>query len=196
MTDLETISVYDSNSHAYATMTISSKPSKHLETFMREVKNGGTVLDLGCGPGNAAAFMSSNGFKVVATDASAEMVKVAKIENNIDVLHQSFEDIKWVNNFDGVWAHFSLLHATKRRFSNHLTALHRSLKPKGVFTIGMKLGEGEKRDDIGRFYSYYSEPQLIELLKENEFKTQEISHGEDIGLDGKLSAWVIIRANA
>jgi len=37
---------------------------------------------------------------------------------------------------------------------------------------------------------------LIELLKENEFKTQEISHGEDIGLDGKLSAWVIIRANA
>ena len=63
MTDLETISVYDSKSHEYATMTNSSKPSKHLETFMREVRKGGTVLDLGCGPGNAAAFMSSNGFK-------------------------------------------------------------------------------------------------------------------------------------
>ena len=58
MTDLETISVYDSKSHEYATMTNSSKPSKHLETFMREVRNGGTVLDLGCGPGNAAALMS------------------------------------------------------------------------------------------------------------------------------------------
>ena len=151
MTDLETISVYDSKSHEYATMTNSSKPSKHLETFMREVRKGGTVLDLGCGPGNAAAFMSSNGFKVIATDASAEMVKVAKIENNIDVFHQSFEDIKWVNNFDGVWAHFSLLHATKRRFPNHLTALHRSLKPKGVFTIGMKLGEGENAMILGDF---------------------------------------------
>ena len=30
MTDLETISVYDSKSHEYATMTNSSKPSKHL----------------------------------------------------------------------------------------------------------------------------------------------------------------------
>ena len=141
-------------------------------------------------------FMSSNGFKVIATDASAEMVKVAKIENNIDVIHQTFEDIKWINNFDGVWAHFSLLHATKRKFSNHLTALHRSLKSKGIFTIGMKLGEGERRDDIGRFYSYYSEPQLIALLEDNGFKTKEVSHGEDIGLDGKLAPWIIIRAHA
>ena len=196
MTDLETISVYNSKSHEYAKMTGSSKPSKHLQTFMAKVRDGGTVLDLGCGPGNAAAFMSSNGFKVIATDASAEMVKVAKIENNIDVIHQTFEDIKWINNFDGVWAHFSLLHATKRKFSNHLTALHRSLKSKGIFTIGMKLGEGERRDDIGRFYSYYSELQLIALLEDNGFKTKEVSHGEDIGLDGKLAPWIIIRAHA
>ena len=104
MTDLKTINVYNSKSNEYSSLTNANRPSKHLISFMNKIDAGGTVLDLGCGPGNAAAFMTQKGFEVIATDASLEMVKLAKLNNNIDALHQSFDDIQWVDNFDGVWA--------------------------------------------------------------------------------------------
>ena len=196
MTDKKTISIYDSKSCEYASLTKVSRPSKQLNEFMNEINHGGTVLDLGCGPGIASAFMKKNGFNVVATDASAEMIKIARIENGINALHQSFEDISWTNHFDGIWAHFSLLHASKKMFPIHLEALYKALKPNGVFTIGMKIGKGEKRDNIGRFYSYYSEDQLLKYLKKSGFKIDNIKYGEDVGLDGKLASWIIIRSHA
>jgi len=196
MTDKKTISIYDSKSCEYASLTKVNRPSKHLNEFMNEINLGGTVLDLGCGPGIASAFMKKKGFNVIATDASLEMIKIAKIENGIDALHQSFEEISWTNNFDGIWAHFSLLHARKKMFPIHLEALYKALKPNGVFTIGMKIGKGEKRDNIGRFYSYYSEDQLLKYLKKSGFKIDNIKYGEDVGLDGKLASWIIIRSHA
>ena len=196
MTDKKTISIYDSKSCEYASLTKVNRPSKHLNEFMNEINLGGTVLDLGCGPGIASAFMKKKGFNVIATDASLEMIKIAKIENGIDALHQSFEEISWTNNFEGIWGHFSLLHARKKMFPILLEALYKALKPNGVFTIGMKIGKGEKRDNIGRFYSYYSEDQLLKYLKKSGFKIDNIKYGEDVGLDGKLASWIIIRSHA
>ena len=60
----------------------------------------------------------------------------------------------------------------------------------------MKIGKGEKRDNIGRFYSYYSEDQLLKYLKKSGFKIDNIKYGEDVGLDGKLASWIIIRSHA
>ena len=51
MTDKKTISIYDSKSCEYASLTKVSRPSKQLNEFMNEINHGGTVLDLGCGPG-------------------------------------------------------------------------------------------------------------------------------------------------
>ncbi len=80
MTDKRTISIYDSKSSEYANLTKVNKPSKHLSVFMSNVIANGIVLDLGCGPGVASYFMKKKGFKVTATDASMEMVKIAKAE--------------------------------------------------------------------------------------------------------------------
>jgi len=80
MTDLKTINVYNSKSNEYCSLTNANKPSRHLISFMSRIDAGGTVLDLGCGPGNAAAFMAQKGFDVIATDASLEMVKLAKLK--------------------------------------------------------------------------------------------------------------------
>ncbi|MFL2810495.1 MAG: hypothetical protein ACJ0BV_03215 [Paracoccaceae bacterium] len=60
----------------------------------------------------------------------------------------------------------------------------------------MKIGKGEKRDDIGRFYAYYSKDQLLKYLKNSGYKIDEINYGEDVGLDGKLASWIIIRSHA
>ena len=42
--------------------------------------------------------------------------------------------------FDGIWASFSLLHAERKDFPRLLSRIKRSIKPNGLFSIGLKLG--------------------------------------------------------
>ena len=49
--DRETLNVYDAKADEYATL-VSSSENTQLTAFMEQLAPGGTVLDLGCGPGN------------------------------------------------------------------------------------------------------------------------------------------------
>ncbi len=192
MKDNETLAVYADNVEKYASMVESEKPGKTLKSFLNEVAEGGTILDLGCGPGNSSAHMLAMGFDVVATDASPEMVQIAKETHGVEANIATFDDLEDVNRFDGIWANFSLLHAPKSAFPNYLSAIYKALKPNGVFHIGMKLGTGEKRDALGRFYAYYSIEELELLLNKCGLVPFSRLEGEEEGLDGTIAPWVTI----
>jgi hypothetical protein len=36
----------------------------------------------------------------------------------------------------------------------------------------------------------------LKYLKNSGYKIDEINYGEDVGLDGKLASWIIIRSHA
>ena len=78
----------------------------------------------------------------------------------------------------------------------HLAALHAALKPGGLFHIGLKTGTGEKRDALGRFYTYYTEAELEDLLSDAGFAVQFRAYGRDKGLDGVDADWIVMRALA
>ncbi|MFC3613879.1 class I SAM-dependent DNA methyltransferase [Lutimaribacter marinistellae] len=196
MTD-ETIRVYDQKAAEYAAMTDDyNAEDPHLSDFIAAVPKGGHVLDLGCGPGMSAALMAQNGLSVDAVDGSAEMVELADQRLGVTARRASFDDISGEALYDGVWANFSLLHAPRADFPRHLSALHRALKPGGAFFLGMKLGKGEGPDQLGRFYTYYSEDELTELLAAAGFTVTGRRHGNAPGLDGTPSDWVALAAHA
>ena len=89
------------------------------------------------------------------------MASIAKQKYGVEVRVAMFADIAGTDIYDGIWANFSLLHAPKADLPNHLAALHAALKPKGRLHLGMKLGTGEQRDTIGRFYAYYTDFRSI-----------------------------------
>ena len=60
----------------------------------------------------------------------------------------------------------------------------------------MKLGEGEQRDKIGRFYAYYSQDELSDLLGAADFKVIDFTLGEGGGLSGEVTPWITILARA
>ncbi|SLN29386.1 class I SAM-dependent DNA methyltransferase [Pseudooctadecabacter jejudonensis] len=193
--DARTIAVYDAKAQDYADHFDSAgKPGAHLRRFMAALPTGGRVLDLGCGPANASRFMIEAGFDVMALDASAEMVRVAAELNGVDATLGTFDDLKEVAAFDGIWANFSLLHAPQVDLPRHLSAIARALRPGGVFHIGMKVGTGTARDGMDRRYTYVTAQGLADLLAVAGLNVTDTDTGHEVGLAGTDDPWVVMMA--
>lgn len=194
MIDKKTIETYNLKVADYVKTVSSETPDQDLQAFIDALPSGAKVLDLGCGPGNSAAMMQAAGLAIEATDASEKMVETAHAKFGIKAKQATFDDLKAQAEYDGIWANFSLLHATRADMPRYLAAIHQALKPGGVFHIGMKIGTGEARDRLGRYYTYYEERGLKDLLRQAGFTVQNTRLGEGKGLAGDISPFVIILA--
>ena len=192
MSDKETIDVYNARAATYADTFARTKPDADLLAFMDAIIPKGHILDLGCGPGNSAAMMQAAGFTVEATDASPEMIRIAREQHKVDARLATFDDIAGTDLYNGIWANFSLLHAPKADMPRHLSALRETLKPGGIFHIGLKIGDDANRDKIGRLYSYYQEDELKHLLANAGFTPRTTRLGAESGLDGTVAPFIIV----
>ncbi|MGB1157524.1 MAG: class I SAM-dependent methyltransferase [Alphaproteobacteria bacterium] len=190
--DRETIAVYDAKFEDYANLFTSDKPSASLLRFINAVAPEGSVVDLGCGPGNSARAMAVSGLKVTAVDASAGMISLVEGTPNITAVQADFSWLDQTAAFDGIWANFSLLHAEREAFAGHLRAAAGALKPGGIFHLGMKTGEGTKRDALGRRYSYFTRSEFELMLLNEGFDILHVKEGEEVGLAGNLDPFILI----
>ncbi len=191
--DQKTIATYDAKAQDYASKFDSgAKPGTHLSRFMAALPKGGDVLDLGCGPGGSAGHLHRAGYVVDAIDASQEMVRLARETQGVNARQATFDDVTEVAVYDGVWANFSLLHAAREDMPRHLAAIARSLRDGGHFHIGMKTGDGMKRDHLDRRYTYYTEADLTNLIRAAGFEILATDRGHEIGLAGTDDWWVVI----
>lgn len=195
-TDAETIALYDRRAEDYAQFAGNPAESRILQAFIDAIPFGGRVLDLGCGPGLSSARMVAAGLDVVATDASAEMTRLARANSAAEVRQEAFSELLDQAVYDGVWASFSLLHAPRSDFPHHLAAIHRAMRRGGRFHLGMKLGEGQKRDALGRLYTYYSEAELEELLTAAQFNIVGRHTWQGKGLAGGTEPFIAVFAHA
>ena len=195
MSDAETLKVYAKRAKDYADRFGGAKSAeKHLRSFLDGLPPGARILDLGCGPGHAAAAMRAEGFEVEAWDASPEMAQVGRDIHDLDIRVATFDALEGSALYDGIYANFSLLHAPKTEMPNYLARISQALKPSGLFHIGLKTGAGEKRDAIGRFYAYYTDDELTKLLAVAGLNVETRATGEERGLDGTLAPWIIMKA--
>ncbi len=200
MSDDETLAVYAKAAGDYADRFARIEDAdvdqfSDLTAFFELLPDIGLVLDLGCGPGQWAAKIRDAGYRVKGMDASSEMATLAKERFDLDVTVGTFDQLEAVEAYDGIWANFSLLHAPKAEMPHHLTRIHRALKPSGAFHIGIKLGEGEQRDHLGRFYSYYEADELTGLLQDAGFTVVRKRTGSAVGLAGSEDSFIILTAH-
>ena len=198
MTDRETMEVYATAAEEYAAKfadTNGENQDDDFDAFLSSIPGDGRVLDLGCGPGHWAARIRDTGRTVDAMDASPEMAQLAKDKFDLVVQTTPFEDLTAQNRYDGIWANFSLLHAPRADFPNHLARIHRALRPGGCLSIGMKIGTGEHRDHLGRFYAYYGEQELRDLLTDAGFTVTRSRLGNGKGLAGSDDTFVVMTAH-
>jgi len=152
--DDDTLQFYRRNAEAYADWA--KAPSLRLKGFLALLPPEGSILELGCGAGNHSADMLAAGFKLRATDGSPEMAEIASRKLDHPVETMLFDELNENEAYDGVWASACLLHVPRDELAGILQRIRRALKPEGIFYASFKVGEGDGRDNLGRYYNYPS----------------------------------------
>ncbi|MDH2343024.1 class I SAM-dependent methyltransferase [Bradyrhizobium sp. SSUT77] len=158
--DETTLQFYRHNAEAYAGWA--KAPSTRLRGFLALLPPGAAILELGCGAGNHSAVMLAEGFSVRATDGSPEMAEIASRRLGHPVEAMLFDELDADQAYDGVWASACLLHAPRDELAGILGRIYRALRPSGVFYASYKIGDGDGRDSLGRYYNYPS-PEWLEV---------------------------------
>lgn len=162
----QNIAYYDANAKAYFDKTVKADMSNTRNRFLEYLEPGSKILDAGCGSGRDSRVFLDAGYSVKAFDASSELAALASGYTGRPVACMTFHDMKWENEFDGIWACSSLLHLNPADLRDALDRIYTALKPGGVFFTCFKYGNQVWSDDSRDFYNQ-TEGSLTELLSED-----------------------------
>lgn len=159
-----TLSYYEKHAREYSESTVKLDLHELHDVFLKELPRGAHILDAGCGTGRDTKTFLKRGYLVTAIDGSPEMAKLATDFTGQHCETLCFQQMKFYEEFDGIWACASILHVPKREMPDIIERFIRALRVGGVFYISLKEGEGERTADDGRFFNYYTEDSFRKLL--------------------------------
>lgn len=157
------VSFYDQHALEYVKATADIDMSELYQPFLQQIPQGGDILDAGCGSGRDAKAFLESGYQVTAMDASAAMVQLSSRLLGQATLHLSFQDMTFINMFDGIWACASLLHVPLGELDDVLNRLANALKEGGWLYASFKVGAGERKEG-DRLFTYQTETSLRTIL--------------------------------
>lgn len=188
---IENLSYYEKNADAYAAkfdgFDLSLLRSRFINAVNKDASKRAliygskppTLLEAGCGTGRDTAAFIVAGFIVTAFDLSPAMVRrcnrrIRELKKSLDEQiarrasssvcdEKAFDEVRYRNEFDAVWASASLLHIPKRDLPNAMQRLVQSIKRDGVMFMSFKYGIGEAEYD-SRHYSYFRRRELKNIL--------------------------------
>ena len=188
-----TSSFYDDNAAVYAARK-RRLPQNRLDAFLDTLPKGASILELGCGGGQDAAYMLSRGFDVTPTDGSTELAQQAEALIGKPVKILRFEMLEAEGDYDGVWAEASLLHVPRIALPDILARIRRALKDGGRFHASFKAGDAEGHDTFGRYYNYPSAAWIVDVLDAGGWRDITTSQADGGGYDGKPTSWLYVKA--
>ncbi len=163
---------------------------------------GGTVLDLGCGPGLDAPGLRELGLTVVGLDITHAMLAIAAPKLGGRALIGDSRRLPFAADaFEGVWASASLLHLPKDQVAMALAEVRRVLKPGGAFYSGMKGGDHDGFVEpwaghpvkVRRHFSHYQPDEWTAYLAKTGFAVEEQAV-ENAGAVLPDTPWIITYA--
>ena len=181
----KTLEYYNSIAKEYIKSTIDANVSDLYIRFLKYLPSEANILDLGCGSGRDSKFFIEKGYSVTAIDGSKEICKLTKKTIGQDVICMKFNEIDYVNEFDGVWACASILHVSTKDLASILSKISKALKVNGYLFACFKYGEFEGERN-GRYFTYLTKDRLANLLTNIEelqiietFITQDVRAGRE-----------------
>lgn len=162
------IDYYNQNALTYFRRTVLIDMSDLYEPFLSYLPKKGYILDAGCGGGRDTKYFTSLGYNVTAIDASQAMVMISYEFTRQKTILMAFQDINFVNYFDGIWASASLLHVPRKEMDLVFKKMITAIKDGGIWYLSFKVGIAERIEKDGRFFNDYNEEKFREFL--NNYK--------------------------
>lgn len=183
MYDKDTVRFYDLNVSDYVSWSKINCSFKLEKKFRRLVNEPHSIIDIGCGAGHSSIWFSQNGCSVTALDPSSKMIERLRSFSHLRLLTGSILAFEVSDIFDGAWASFSLQHLKAQDQKKACKIIYESLKPKGIFYLGIHKGKNSYRDNLGRLYVPRDENQLTAELEKIGFEIQDISTKKSLSFE-------------
>lgn len=160
---LSTVQYYDKNAKDFIDGTVVVDFRETQTRFSSKIKDGGRILDFGCGSGRDTKYFLEQGYQVTATDGSSELCKLASGYTGIPVKHMMFQELGEREAYDGIWACSSILHLPLPELKDVFHRIRAALKEDGVLYTSFKYGsyEGERN---GRYFTDMTEDKFSDFL--------------------------------
>ena len=147
--DARVLAAYDAAAAAYSEALIDELTEKPFDIWLLERiagLAGGPVMDLGCGPGQIAAFLADSDVEVHGLDASPAMVAQARANfPDLDFTVGRFTQLLRPRNaaaWGAIVAWYSFVHLAPSELAPTMRTIGATLRPGGVFAFALHLGDG------------------------------------------------------
>ncbi len=187
------IEYYNINADSFYENSVNADMSEWRNRFLKHIPDGGRILDVGCGSGRDSKAFIKDGFSVVAIDASREMCQKASELLGQEVWQIRFEEMSFEEEFDGVWACASLLHADEKELPEVMSKVYTALKINGIFYASFKYGDGVTQRGE-RFFIDFTEKSIIPFLEEKGFEIIDSGITTDVRPGRENEKWTNVIA--
>jgi SAM-dependent methyltransferase len=168
-----TQSAYEQIAEDYACSTRGTPGGVHaalLRELALSVRPGGTILDIGSGPGWDADFLEDCGAEVRRTDATAAFCEFqtarGKHAEVVDVITDDLSTAKH-RAYDGAVALCVFLHVERRDIDAVMQKVAASLRPGALFLVSVREGDGDRWEGDRDSRRYH-----VTLWREVEFESR------------------------
>ena len=159
----QTIAYFDEHAEKQFREAFAITDTAMQDKFLSYVKEGGHILDLGCGSGRDSAYFMKRGYTVTAADGSAKLCRLAESHLGIPVRTMEFTELDDTDLYDGIFASASIMHLPYDRLKQLMPALLKAMKKDGVLYASFKYGDQEGVSH-NRYFTYLNEERISELL--------------------------------
>lgn len=164
-----------------------------LADFTAGLPDGGTVVDVGCGPGWETAALARRGYEVLGLDLAAAFCDEASARAPGRIARGDMRTLPVATDaVDGVWACASLLHVPRDEVDGTLAEFARALAPGGRLFLSVKLGEGTM---VGGSSTYDGDRRQFTLFEREELEARLGTAGFEIAstrVDDER--WLVVQA--
>lgn len=175
-----------------------SEPSKFAKDILKYLESGKKLIELGCGNGRDAIFLSNNKIDVVAVDqceSSINNLRSSVSSDNIKFVADDFIETKLLEkeSFDYVYSRFTLHSISEEEENKLINRVYEALKKDGLLLIEVRsvkdeiFGLGEQIARNTYIYNNHSRrfiilDELIEKLTLNGFKVDFADENNDYAI--------------
>ena len=185
-----TLASYEEGVEAYCArspVTVVPAVASLLEAVIQRVP-GGSVLELGSGPGREAAYLEGRGLTVERTDACLAFVDQPRGQGHaarvLDVRTGALG-----GPFDAVLANAVLLHLARDDFRRAVAACHAATREGGLLALTLKEGDGEAwstaKLDAPRWFVYWRTGDLRDVLENVGWQILQVDR-----VTGRYEPWL------